>query len=63
MHDYIRGFRDIRNRCFSVNIAEKDLVDIAFSGLLAHIMDKLEGQEFLDVSQLLQKSLVQENRV
>ena len=58
VHDYIRRFRDIRNRCFSVNIAKKNLADIAFSGLLAHIKDKLEGQEFLDVSQLLQKALV-----
>ena len=63
VHYYIRRSRDIRNRCFSVNIAEKDLADIAFSGLLAHIKDKLEGQEFLDVSQLLQKALVQENQV
>ena len=62
VHDYIRRFRDVRNRCFSVNIAEKDLADIAFSGLLAHIKDKLEGHEFLDVSQLLQKALTHENR-
>ena len=37
VHDYIRRFRDIKNRCFSLTIAEKDLADIAFSGLLAHI--------------------------
>jgi len=43
-------------------IAEKDLVDIAFSGLLAHIKDRLEGQEFSDINQVLQKALAQENR-
>ena len=43
-------------------IAEKDLADIAFSGLLAHIKDRLEGQEFLDINQVLQKALAQENR-
>ena len=45
--EYIRRFRDVKNRCFSLIIAENDLADIAFSGLLAHIKDRLEGQEFL----------------
>ena len=62
VHDYIRRFRDVKNRCFSLTIAEKDLANLAFSGLLAHIKDKLEGQEFLDVNQVLQKALAQENR-
>ena len=31
--------------------------------MLVHIKEKLEGHEFLDVSQVLQKALVQENRV
>ena len=46
---------------FGLTIAEKDLADLAFSGLLAHTNDKLEGQEFLDVNQVLQKALAQEN--
>ena len=62
VHDYIRRFRDVKNRCYSLTIAEKDLADLAFSGLLDHIKDKLEGQEFLDVNQVLQKALAQENR-
>jgi len=55
--EYIRRFRDVKNRCFSLIIAEKDLADIAFSGLLAHIKDRLEGQQFSDINQVLQKSL------
>ena len=57
VHDYIRRFRDVKNRCFSLTIAEKDIADLAFLGLLAHVKDKLEGQEFLDVNQVLQKTL------
>jgi hypothetical protein len=53
VHDYIRRFQIVKNRCLSLNIAEKDLADLAFSGLLAHIKKKLEGQEFLDVNQIL----------
>ena len=39
------------------NITEKDLADLAFAGLLAHIREKIEGQEFSDVNQVLQKAL------
>src|ERR1041385_5584376 len=63
VHDYIRRFRDVKNRCFNVAITERDLADLAFSGLLVHTKEKLEGHEFLDVSQVLQKALVQEKRV
>jgi hypothetical protein len=35
--DYIRRFRDTRNRCFNSNIFDKDLVDLAYSGLPAHL--------------------------
>jgi hypothetical protein len=39
--DYIRRFRDIRNWCFNLNISDKDLVDLAYSGLLSHLREKL----------------------
>jgi hypothetical protein len=45
-----------------LNIAEKDLADLAFLGLLTHIKDKLEGQQCSDLNQVLQKALAQENR-
>ena len=32
--EYIRRFRDIRNRCYSLTISDRDLADLAFSGLL-----------------------------
>jgi hypothetical protein len=28
--EYIRRFRDIRNRCFNLNISNKDLADLAY---------------------------------
>ena len=53
--DYVRRFRDVKNRCFSLTITENDLADLAFSGLLAHTKEKLEGQELSDVNQVLEK--------
>jgi hypothetical protein len=54
--EYIRRFRDTRNQCYSLTISDRDLADLAYSGLLDIHKEKLDGQEFLDVSRLLQKS-------
>jgi hypothetical protein len=55
--DYIKRFRDIRNQYFNLNIFDKDLVDLAYSGLSLHLREKLESRVFFDVSQVLQKTL------
>jgi hypothetical protein len=34
VNDYIRRFRDMRNRCFQIHLTDKQLVEIAFDGLL-----------------------------
>jgi hypothetical protein len=52
--DYIRRFRDTRNLCFNLNISNKDLADLAYSGLTSHLKEKLESHVFSDVSQVLQ---------
>jgi hypothetical protein len=60
--DYLRQFRKVRNRCYNLTIAEKDLADLAFVGLTPYLRDKLEGQEFSDTNQLLQRAFPYENR-
>ena len=50
-----------KNRCFYVNLAEKDLVDLAFNGLGSHIKEKLEGNDFFAVHQVHQRALAAEN--
>nr|AAM74403.1 Putative retroelement [Oryza sativa Japonica Group] len=61
--DYIKRFRDVRNRCYTLNIADRDLAGLAFNGLVAPLRERLDGQQFLDVSQLMQRALAQESRV
>jgi hypothetical protein len=51
--EYIRRFRDTSNQCFNLNISNKDLADLAYSGLTPHLKDKLESHMFSDVSQVL----------
>jgi hypothetical protein len=58
----LRRFREVRNRCYNLTIAEKDLVDLTFAGLTPYLKDKLDGQEFFDTNQLLQHALPYENR-
>jgi hypothetical protein len=59
--DYLRWFREVRNRCYNLTIAEKDLVDLASAGLTPYLKDKLDGQEFSNTNQLLQRALPYEN--
>jgi hypothetical protein len=42
----LRQFREVRNRCYNLTIAEKDLIDLAFVDLTPYLRDKLEEQEF-----------------
>jgi hypothetical protein len=43
-------------------LQKKDLVDLAFVGLTPYLRDKLDGHEFSDTYQLLQRALPYENR-
>jgi hypothetical protein len=60
--DYIRRFRDTRNQCFNLNISDKDLANLAYSGLSPHLKEKLECHVFFDISQVLQQALDCESR-
>jgi hypothetical protein len=59
--DYLKWFREVRNWCYNLTIAEKDLADLALVGLTPYLRDKLDGQEFSDTNQLLQWALPYEN--
>jgi hypothetical protein len=59
--DYLRWFREVRNQSYNLTIAEKDLADLAFAGLMPYLRDKLDKWEFFDTNQLLQCVLPYEN--
>ena len=60
--DYVKRFRETKNRCFSLVITERDLANLVLSGLRTPIREKLEGYEFLNINQVLQRALAQESR-
>jgi hypothetical protein len=43
VNDYIRRFRDTRNQCFQIHLAEKQLAGLAFDGLHYYLKERLEG--------------------
>ena len=45
-----------------MNIAEKDLADLAFNGLCSHIKERLEGYDFFTVTQVHQRAFAIESR-
>jgi hypothetical protein len=49
--EYLKRFREMRNRCYNLTIGEKDLADLAFASLASYLKEKLEGQDFVDMNQ------------
>jgi hypothetical protein len=62
VNDYIRRFRDTRNRCFQIHLAEKQLAGLAFNGLRYYLKERLEGIQFFTLAQLHQRALACESR-
>jgi hypothetical protein len=60
--DNIRRFRDTTNQCFNWTIFDKDLANLAYSGLSPHLKEKLERHVFSDISQVLQSAMDCESR-
>ena len=41
IQEYLKKFKDIKNRCFNLSLSEKDLVDLALAGLRSNYRAKL----------------------
>jgi hypothetical protein len=59
--EYLKRFRETQNRCYDLTIGEKDLADLAFADLSSHLREKMEGHDFADVNQVLQRAIIHEN--
>jgi hypothetical protein len=60
--EYLRQFRETRNKCYNLTIRERDLSDLAFVGLASYLREKMEGKEFLEVNLVMQKAMAYKNR-
>ena len=52
--EFLQRFRETRNLCFSLNLADDQLAALAVQGMLPMWKEKLLGQEFHNLGQLAQ---------
>jgi hypothetical protein len=43
-------------------VGEKDLADLAFAGLTSYLKERMDGHDFVNVNQVMQRAVAQENR-
>ena len=53
--EFLQRFRETRNLCFSLNLADDQLAALAVQGMLPMWKEKLLGQEFDNLGQLAQR--------
>ena len=53
--EFLQRFRETRNLCFSLNLADDQLAALAVQGMLPIWREKLLGQEFDNLGQLAQR--------
>jgi lactam utilization protein B len=51
----IQRFREIRNKCYSLNLGDKQLAELAFQGLLPTLREKYASHDFESLSQLVSR--------
>jgi hypothetical protein len=61
--EYIQRFRDVRSRCYSLNLSNEQLADLAFQGLSASIKDKFFCHKFDSLAHLMQTVSAHEGRL
>jgi hypothetical protein len=60
--EFLRRFREVKGMCFSLNLPDDQLADMAVAGMLPAIREKLFGMEFDNLDQLSQKLSLMSNQ-
>jgi hypothetical protein len=60
--EFLRRFREVKGMCFSLNLPDDQLADMAIAGMLLAIREKLFGMEFDNLGQLSQRLSLMSNQ-
>jgi hypothetical protein len=60
--EFLRRFREVKGMCFSLNLPDDQLADMAVAGMLPAMREKLFGMEFENLGQLFQKLSLMSNQ-
>jgi hypothetical protein len=52
---FAQRFREVRNKCYSVNLGDKQLAELAFQGILPTLREKYASHDFESLSQLVSR--------
>jgi hypothetical protein len=52
---FVQRFREVRNKCYSLNLGHKQLAELAFQGLLPTLREKYASHDFESLSQLVSR--------
>jgi len=55
VESFVQRLWDVKNKCYSLVLDDRQLADLAFQGLLPHIRDKYASKEFESLSHLVQR--------
>nr|ABA92245.1 retrotransposon protein, putative, unclassified [Oryza sativa Japonica Group] len=61
--EYIKRFRNVRSRCYSLSLSDEQLADLAFQGLSTPIRDRFFCHEFDSLAHLMQTVSAHESRL
>ena len=53
VESFVQRLREVKNKCYSLVLDDRQLADLAFQGLLPHIRDNYASQEFESISHLV----------
>jgi hypothetical protein len=59
----MQRLRDVKNKCYSLVLDDRQHADLAFQGLLPHLKDRYASQEFESLGHLVQRISDQDTRV
>jgi len=63
VESFVQRLRDVKNKCYTLVVDDRQLADLAFQGLLPHLKNKYASQEFESLSHLVQRISDQDTRV
>jgi hypothetical protein len=52
---FVQRFREVRNKCYSLNLGDKQLAELAFQGPLPTLREKYASHDFESLNQLVSR--------
>jgi hypothetical protein len=58
--NYLKCFKEVKNRCFNLSISDSGLANLTAKGLKSALRERLEGVNFYSLDSILVRGMAQE---